>query len=109
MLCILQAAMRTFHESAEPSIRPDAYGRIPSHFYDSPVDEPSAKQLPLVQENVQLSRGYGVQGRESSVGLMSQHVKQERLSSPAKDDYNQPNEDVLRVGRKRKVSLCSEV
>lgn len=101
--------MRSVCEPAEPSTSADAYRRSPSHYYDSPVDGPSLKIRSFVQGNGQFSREYGAQVQVSSVSTFSHQAKQEQFSSTPKGNNSIPNtEDVIQVGRKRKVSRNNE-
>lgn len=91
-----QAAARALQEyqflPEQPSVRSDAYERVaPSHYYDSPVDGPSARASlstagPFLRGNEQLATGYGL-GQVSGVNLMSQQGRQGHVYSSAPGEY----------------------
>ncbi|XP_017227642.1 homeobox-DDT domain protein RLT1 isoform X2 [Daucus carota subsp. sativus] len=99
----IKAADRSFSEPAEPSSRPDSYGRSPSHFYILPADVSNVKRSPLMQGSGQLSREYGAQVPSSSYSSLNHKVVQEQFSSPPNNNESiLKTEDVYQIGQKRK-------
>ncbi|KAF8409189.1 hypothetical protein HHK36_005263 [Tetracentron sinense] len=94
-----QTAARALHEyqflPEQPSVRSDTYDRVaPSHFYDSPLDGPSARASslssggPFVHGNEQVATKYGFQGQVSNLRLLSQQGRQDHVFSSASGEYD---------------------
>lgn len=99
----IKAADRSYIEPAEPSSRPDAYGRSLSHFYHLPADVSNVKRSPVVQGSGQLPWEYAAHGLPSSFSPLNHKVMQEQFSSPPNNnDSTLKTEDVYQIGRKRK-------
>ncbi|XP_074333666.1 homeobox-DDT domain protein RLT1-like isoform X2 [Apium graveolens] len=100
----IKAVDRSYIEPAEPSSRPDAYGRSLSQFYHLPADDVSnMKRSALGQGSGQLPWEYAAQGLPSSFNPLNHKVMQEQFSSPPNNnDSTLKTEDVYQTGWKRK-------
>ncbi|CAK9144878.1 unnamed protein product [Ilex paraguariensis] len=93
-----QGAVRTLHEyqflPEQPSVRNDTYERaVPSHFYSSPIDVPSAGTplsagRSIIQGNEQVPLEYGFQGQTSSLSLLPQPARHGHLLPTASGEYD---------------------
>ncbi|KAA8515215.1 hypothetical protein F0562_018394 [Nyssa sinensis] len=101
----------------EPVIRSDVGRRVPSHFYDLPMDGPSGKTSSLAHGSRKLFRGHFasppgdnniIPQRDSLINIQmdapvsAQPVLGPENSNASSDRQTSNNEDVLLMGRKRK-------